>query len=370
MPNTDQDLRIGLRLKSLREERGISQEAFAAALGIEHRQTITAIESGARRITPTEMVRAAAHLGVDIDALTDPFRLVGEGSFSFRAKEVAPEIVATFEEQAGRWIATYRELSERLGAQRSFLGRKLEISARSSFEDAMASGEALWESWELGDVPADGLEDAVERHLGILVLYVDAAEGISGAASHLPKYDAILVNRKESTGRRYFDLAHELFHILTWDAMPPRRVEGWDVSRAKGNRVENLADNFAGALLMPSAIMQPRWEARGDEEIGSWLARTATELRVSADAVKWRLVAMKLLSAAVASGLTPRPSRVRAAAKEPLLFSGRFVELVSRGVDAGLLSVRRAAGLLGLRVGELARLCAAHGYPLEYNLTE
>lgn len=369
MPNTDPDVRIGLRLKSLREERGISQEAFAAALGIEHRQTITALESGARRVTPAELVRAAVELGVDIDTLTDPFRLVGEGSFSFRARDITPDVLAGFEEQAGRWIATYRELSGRLAIPRQFLGTKLQLWSGSSFEDAMASGEALWERWQLGSVPAERLYEAIERHLGILVLYVDLAEGISGAASHLPEYDTILVNRSESSGRRYFDLAHELFHILTWDAMPPRRVEGWDISKSKGNRTENLADNFAGGLLMPSAIVRSRWDARGSEDTSAWIARNASELRVSPDALKWRLVALKLLSAADAKEMAPRAVRAAAPAV-PLLFSRPFIHVIARGVNQGLLSVRRAAALLGLRTGELARLCTAHGYPLEYELTE
>lgn len=370
MPNTELDVRIGLRLKSLRESRGISQESFAAALGIEHRQTVAAIESGTRRVSPAELVRAAAELGVDVDTFTDPFRLVGEGSFSFRTKGVAPETLSVFEEQAGRWIATYRELSNRLGAGRRVLGSKLELSVTSSFEDAIASGEALWESWDLGDVPAERLQDAIEHHLGILVLYVDTVEGISGAASHLPRYDTILVNRNESSGRRYFDLAHELFHILTWDAMPPRRVEGWDVARSKGNRVENLADNFAGALLMPSTIIQRLWDSRNDEDPGAWLTRNASELRVSPDALRWRLVALKLLPAAAARELTPRAAKPKGAAQVPLLFSSRFIGMISRGVDAGLLSFRRAASLLGLRVGEFARLCAAYGHPLAYDLTE
>ena len=53
----------------------------------------------------------------------------------------------------------------------------------------------------------------------------------------------ILVNRREPTGRRNFDLAHELFHLLTWDSMPPDRVEPTEVPGMKGNRVERLAEN-------------------------------------------------------------------------------------------------------------------------------
>ncbi len=65
----------------------------------------------------------------------------------------------------------------------------------------------------------------MERKLGIFVLMVDAIDGISGAACRLPELDVVLINRHEVAGRRNFDLAHELFHILTWDTMPPEHAE-------------------------------------------------------------------------------------------------------------------------------------------------
>ena len=369
METSAQDQRIRIRLKAFREERGFTQERLARDLGFEHRQTLAAIESGERRIAPGELVRAADVLGVSLDALTDPYRLVGEGTFNFRAKGVDADTLAAFEQRAGAWIATYRELSRALGERPGPLGARLQLTPRSSFEEAMAAGEELWERWGLGDVPAEALEAAIEREIGTLVLYVDAAPGISGAATHLPRYDAILVNRADPAGRRYFDLAHELFHILTWDAMPPARVEAWDLPRGKGARPEYLADNFAGALLMPAAVLRPRWEARGAEDVAAWVARTAPHLRVSADALRWRLAGLQWLSASEARALR-FPPVATPPARTARLFSDRFVALVSRGVNEGVLSVRRAAALLGLRVGALARLCLDYGHPLAYDLAE
>src|ERR671922_105144 len=72
----------------------------------------------------------------------------------------------------------------------------------------------------------------MERELGLLVLMVDPIKGVSGAACRLPDLDAVLINRREIAGRRHFDLAHELFHVLTWDAMPPEHMEeAADISR-------------------------------------------------------------------------------------------------------------------------------------------
>ena len=47
--------------------------------------------------------------------------------------------------------------------------------------------------------------------------------------------------------------AHELFHILTWDAMPPEHSE--EARETGGNRVEQLANNFASAVLMPVPVL-------------------------------------------------------------------------------------------------------------------
>ncbi|HLM67312.1 MAG TPA: XRE family transcriptional regulator [Longimicrobium sp.] len=367
-PEAQQD-RIARRIKALRERQGITQAALAAQLGFNDRQTLAAIEAGERRVSPEELVGLAQALGVDLDAFLDPYRLIGEGAFSFRAKEVEEPALAAFEEQARRWIATYRELGVQAGDEPRRLGQKLELYPWSSFEDASASAELLWKLWDLGEVPADRLEQAIETQLGALVLYVDAAEGISGAASQLPGLQAILVNRRESQGRRSFDLAHELFHLLTWDAMPPSRVEPLEAKAVKGNRVEQMAESFAAALLMPAPIVATRWAERGGEDLPPWMSRTAAALRVSVPALQWRLVNLGHLPRAEVQRMGAVPRQPAPGAQPvPLLFSRRFVARVAEAVNAGRLSLRRAASLLGLSMAELSALCAAHGCRLSYEL--
>lgn len=363
-----QSQRIGLRLRAARERLGLTQRELATALGLEHRQSLAAIEAGERRLTAEELLRAVSALQVDLDFFTDSFRLTGEGRFSFRAQPgVAAHVLDQFEDQAGRWIATYRELSAQQGDLPDWLEQKLALTLRSTFEEAQAAAAAIAERWELGDRPAGSLHSAIERRLDALVLYVDAPPGISGAASQVPGLNAILVNRREPEGRRNFDLAHELFHLLTWDAMPPERVEAVDVPRGgKGNRVEQLAENFAAALLMPEATMRARWEARERAaDLHDWLNETAEDLRVSAVACKWRLHNLGCLARAdlldindqrlVANG---RSANARAPVS---LFSERFVQRIAVAMDAGRLSVKRAASLLALPLSELAALLRNYG---------
>src|SRR3954468_16832791 len=107
--------RLGRRLKALREERHLTQDTLATALGLKDRQSVAAIEAGERRIRPEELGRAAEALGVAVDTILDPFRLTGRGESRFRAKGADAAVLADFEERAGRWISTYRELGWQTG---------------------------------------------------------------------------------------------------------------------------------------------------------------------------------------------------------------------------------------------------------------
>jgi Zn-dependent peptidase ImmA (M78 family)/transcriptional regulator with XRE-family HTH domain len=364
-------LRIARRLKSLREKQGLTQQQLSPQLGFNDRQTLAAIEAGERQIAPAELAKAAELLGVTPDFFTDPFRLEGEGAFSFRAKDVAAEELDAFEARAGRWIATYRELGVESGVAPPRLGTKLELGAGSSWEDAHACADELRRRWALGDVPAAELEAAVERELGALVLNVDAPRGISGAASQLPGLHTILINRREPVGRRSYDLGHELFHVLTWDAMPPARVEPWDRRRAKGNRVEQLAEQFAAALLMPAPVVATAWERRGDSELFAWASTTAGSLRVSVPAFAWRLHNLGYITRAEVDDVRERhESRERRTSRHPVppLFSRSFVARVHEGVESGRLSLRRAARLLDLEPLAFAETCRAYGLTLSYEM--
>lgn len=334
------------------------------------RQTLGSIESGDRSISPEELARAAEALGVEVSVFTDPYRLVGEGEFSFRAA-VTPDVLSAFRDRAGRWVAAYRTLRDRAGVPRSHLGCKLELAPTSSFEEAQAAADELRRTWGLGDVPAETLVTAIERELDARVLFVDAPDGISGAAVHLPGLHTILVNRREPPGRRNFDIAHELFHLLTWDAMAPDPVEPLDIPSGKGKRVERLAENFAGALLMPEEVVGRLWADRGQDLI-DWLNSAATSLRVTAVALKWRLVVLGHLSKADAASVSDgrlvdngHPGREPAL---PPLFDREMIERLRGAVEEGHLSLGRVAKLLGMTTSEFGRVCRVYGLPLSYEV--
>lgn len=339
--------------------------------GLPHRQTLASIEAGNRSVFPEELAKLAEALEVDVGLFTDAFRLVGEGRFSFRADAVSADVLKGFEDRAGQWVATYRTLLEQAGVSRSKLGHRLDLGPESSFEDAHAAAEDLRREWHLGDVPATLLPMAIERELDAQVLFVDAPAGVSGAAVHLPGILTILVNRREPIGRRNFDVAHELFHLLTWDSMPPDQVEPTAVHGKKGNRVERLAENFAGALLMPAEPLGLRWAKREGANLHDWLNATASAFRVTSIALKWRLVVLGHVSKKRADSLDN--SRLVGTGglekgNPPPRFSRDFVTRVYGAVEAGRLSLGKAGRLLDLSTSAFAEVCREYGLDLSYEL--
>jgi Zn-dependent peptidase ImmA (M78 family)/DNA-binding XRE family transcriptional regulator len=364
---------ISRRLKHAREKIGLTQVELSVKLGFKDRQTVAAIEAGQRKLSAEELVRAMQALGVDIDYFTDPFRLVGEGRFSWRTtKDTNASLLDAFEDRAGRWIALYRKLGEGVDASPNPLQPRLTLTEKSSYEEAREAAEALGREWKLGEIPALKLSERVEEKLGALVLYVDAPKGISGAACVLPGLNAILTNRNDPEGRRHYDLAHEIFHLLTWEQMPPEHLEGEIPRGGKGKRIEQLADNFASALLMPEGTLAPRWRARGNTEIHDWLNTTATDLLVTASALKWRLVQLEWLRRA--DLLEIRDDRLTANGRPrqphplPKLFSHAFAQRLREALSKGDLSVRRAASLVEMTIEDLADLFKAYGLPVPFDL--
>ena len=363
------NLRIGLRLRAARKRAGLTQEELATALGLRHRQSIASVESGKRSLSARELVRAMGVLGVDLDYFTDAFRLVGEGQFSFRTNADVPgSVLDDFEDRAGRWIAMYRELSLEQGEKQRWLESKLALTARSSFENAQAAGESVVDRWQLGSCPAATLRSAMERHASILVLDIDAPRGVSGAASRVPGVNCVLVNRRDPERRRNFDLAHELFRLLTWDTIPPDRAENVNVPReGKGWRVERLAENFAAAVLMPETILRRRWKRQsGEADVHRRINEIADGFRVSGVACKWRLHNLGVITKSDLADIDDRCLAANGhspdAPSEVLAFSKPFIDRVAVALDTGRLSAKRTASLLGLSLPDLVSLIRGYGH--------
>lgn len=359
-------LKLGWKLRGLREARGLTQAEMARVLGIENRQSLGLIETGARKMSAEELVRAVEFFEIPLDEFATPFVVSPETRFSWRQSGVAGPDLLRFEQQAGEWLAAWLELAQATGRDITPLRNRLSLTRSSTFEEACAAGEQIAELWDLGAVPADRLSQAVEDRLNALVLLVDALPGISGAACRLPAIDAILINRREPDYRRNFDLAHEIFHVMTWESMPPEHIDGMSNSN---RRVEQLAESFASGLLMP------RW-VLGDydmpsEDIPTRIIRDAKALNVSGTALRWRLANTGKVSKETAHSISEaalRPVPEHVPAELPPLYSRKFMDVLADAITVGHISVARSAKLARTHIDGLADLFAVYNIDCPFEL--
>lgn len=363
---------IRRRLVALRGARGNTQEELATALEFNDRQTLTEIEAGRRQITFAELSKASHYFGVKLDYFTDPLRLAGEAKFSWRRTLDVGVDLDTFEDRAGGWIAAYRHLSRLRGDSVNSSLTQIGLTTKSSYEDAWAEGEAIARNLELGDVPAAKLAKALEERWDTLVLYVNALTGVSGAACQVGAMNAVIINRREPEGRQNFDLAHEVFHLITWWKMEPKRIEGDVELTAAYKRIEALAENFAAGLLMPTQSIEMHIAEnplpKDTAQLVQWIRSAASLFMVSGDAMRWRLCCLKRISKATAKKLDAASIRVLSTNAPPPQFSRRFVEVLGWGIEQGHISVRRAAEVTGATIDDLADLFSEHGLKTPFDL--
>lgn len=349
---------IGERVCHARLAADLSQAELAEKLGFNDRQTVSTIESGKRAVSAEELVKLTAVLGQSLDFFTDPYVVTEKHDFSYRAAPGAEKSLPAFEEQITRLIATQRRFRELLGETASPIQPQItSLSKQSPLDFATFLGEKTARAWNLGEVPAVNLRAAIERELGASILYVDAPATISGVACRMADGDYIFINRNEPLSRQNFDLGHELFHLLTWEKMPPERLD------LPGTRtpVERLANCFTAGLLMPPEAIKARWAQRvANQPLDAWLRQHAAELRISPAALYWRAVNLDLIAKDAmetkALGRIAEP----AAESRPNLYSAGFVARLHKVLDRGEVSVRKAAALLDCSMDDLKALFAAY----------
>ena len=97
----------------------------------------------------------------------------------------------------------------------------------------------------------------------------------------------VLLNAGNIAWRRTFDLAHELFHLLTWEIFHSDGNDGIVASEQE----EKLATCFASNLLMPTeAVRTALDDCRQDKSLKiESLFSVARQFDVSVEALLWRM---------------------------------------------------------------------------------
>ena len=286
--NTKSTNALGQRLEAARNSLGLSLEAVSQRTGLGI-STISELENGKREPSISQLSALAKAYSRSLSYFFDE-NPVPDPIVLWRKR---PE-----DEVAGALEATFRKLCEQYQQIEAWCGESVksilprcDVDAQAfDFSDVDALAHRVRQELNLGEYPAHSLFSTLETTCGIKIFH-DTFEptGTAACVSSDLYGKAILLNKGNISYRRNFDLAHELFHLLTWAGF---RTIHADNGALASEQEEKLANRFASSLLVPDetlrVAMARRLDAQGNYS-PAMLPALAEQFGVSIDALMWRI---------------------------------------------------------------------------------
>ena len=354
---------IATSVRDRRRTLGMSQRELAEAVGFGSHQIVSELERGQRDVKAWELARIADVLHTSLPAFLQRER-PGQREPQISWRTDAPEADRSrHEARLLKRFERYRriqELTNASGDARSL--PRFHVDRSTTFGQTEQMASRARRSMDLGGRPAMSLAEVVQERFGVMLFLDDLGSRGSAACVRTDSDAAILLNRNEAPWRRRYSLAHQLFHLVTWDSAAASWRRGKHHTTWP-DRVEELANGFASALLLPGDDLrgefQSRFEGRDPSDPG--LVNMARTYGVSTSALLWRLRTLGLMEEeAVRKRLGSGPFRGMDRASRPRQWSepppdlpDRFVRLVALAYRTGEISRSVAARYLETNPGEL-----------------
>jgi Zn-dependent peptidase ImmA (M78 family)/transcriptional regulator with XRE-family HTH domain len=367
-------------LRRARERAGLSQDAAAAALGI-NRVVLSYYETG-RRSMPLPAAAALARLyGTTLDRLlaSDESAAAGVDVSGVLYRAAPPTLhdaarggLRIFDQH----LHDYVDLANELGRPLPGKGQSPFASVSgSSARDAADAARQLRRYLNFGGGPLGDPFRAADEH--VLIWRLPLGEDLNGAPSglfynHPQAGFSILVNSDMTLGRQVFTVAHELahafFHSRSLDVIVS--MPGAELGR------ERFADTFAGELLVPGDELRrlvtehALWNGLNDPTTVVHLQR---HFGVSYATIRVRLLQERLSDKATFDRLAQvSPSRLARALGYPVhpadmgnfgmhpleRFPARMLALIRIALERGIITPGDAAETLGTSTDEIRQLLA------------
>lgn len=359
------------RIMAARQSAGFSITKAAQKLGFKNYQTLSAIEKGARNINAHELIMMARLYGrsleyfLESDVASDPVPLW--------RKEKKTD-VNQIQRQFLSFLEHYSNLEHLFGLKRRWKDVQKNYDrddfSIDGFERADKLGAEIHNLLDLGSRPSFNLLNVLENKLRFKIFHLSLRMGVSGASVVDNTMGVgILINAKDAPWRRNFDLAHELFHIITWDVFSPEEIGNGTIK----TRPEQYADIFASSLLLPEAhLLDTLKETAADNEIRVIdTIELAKEFDVSTEAILWRLVnlkklkksqALKVLDNAKFRDIDRNMRQKLYNSDRPPKFPSRFTFLACRCLMEGKISRGTFAAYLEIDRAEIDDYLEAAGF--------
>jgi Zn-dependent peptidase ImmA (M78 family)/DNA-binding XRE family transcriptional regulator len=365
MPSND----LANRLKKARESAGLTLGEAATRLGFANYQTLSNIEKGARDVKASELALFARTYFFNLNALlmgddqpqSAMHLLWRKAPTGERRKEIEAYIKNRFEQY--RLIERLLEIDTDINSRLPNV-KPADISTNIKIDELAFNISKLL---NLGSRPAPSLQRVMEQNLQIKILFVELSDFGSAAATVHPELGAaIIVNNEEAPWRINFTLAHELFHIITWDALSPAEMENNEQFFAE---IEKKADRFASALLLPETEIRQELAKRIKEQKlpCSDIVDVAREFGVSTSALLYRMANLRFMPWEKANDLSKNDElmkidhRIRKDSMNEVPVSERFILLAVKCLRKGLISRGKFSEIIGIDRADIDELLESRG---------
>lgn len=228
---------------------------------------------------------------------------------------------------------------------------------RYGYPDAEALAKRVRDALELGGRPGLALLPVLEEVCGVKIFHLDFEPTGTAASAKSDTFGAgVLLNAGNVRWRRNFDLAHELFHLLTWDIFRQPESDGATSSCASETE-EKLAQCFAINVLMPSDAVRTALNNKvKDHKLPfEGLFDVARQFDVSVETMLWRMHHLHLLSGDEdkTKGLIDRAKALAPVLEDrqqtrPEKWPERYKALAIKALRHGAISVGRFAEYLDI----------------------
>jgi Zn-dependent peptidase ImmA (M78 family) len=235
-------------------------------------------------------------------------------------------------------------------------------AAHYGYIEAEELAKRVRQELQLGDRPGQCLLGVLEEVCGVKVFHLEFEPSGAAASAVSDTFGAaVLLNGKNARWRRNHDLAHELFHLLTWSVFHP----AVGASPIAGEPEEKFATCFAVNLLMPSDPFRTAVNSRlRDGKITfESLYDVAREFDVSVESVLWRIHFLNNRGSAGSNKTKEYIERAKLLAplleeredRKPHPWPARYHALAIKALRRGELAIGRFAEYLNISRHEAMR---------------
>jgi Zn-dependent peptidase ImmA (M78 family)/transcriptional regulator with XRE-family HTH domain len=361
---------LAKRIKEARENRGLSQQELASLMGWKSHASITAIENSNQDIKTWELLKFAEILKVSPESLYSETSLLNATKPVVLWRKISDDSNSVLQEENN--IIHHAEdflLLESLTGSTTLTSKSLPLENCDinsiNTRWANLTAEKISRELQLGDYPGALLTKRLEEDFGVLIMTRPLNAG-SAACYRKNNISIIVLNENEAPWRQIFSVAHELFHLITWNQALIDAIKNDKVLFQKNERA---ADAFAAALLMPPQMVD--LDIQENQLTYSFLVTLARKYNVSTEAILWRLEYLKIIPhEAVKKTLSDKDfieidrSTFKKAVQSSTPLGNRFIRLAYLAYEKGLISQTRLAQMLCVKLRDVQEHLSEKGlYP-------